>query len=359
MSTMGRPKRRAARVLLVATATALVVLSAATPTAQANWLTDFLLFPRQPVADVRAAVAAQMNAKLLCSLTRKCPPATTTSTTSTTSSTTTTTTTTTLPPAEGCVALPKDGGGTWECTFADEFDGSALDRTKWTPHPTSKNSHDDGRLCYVDDPDNVSVSDGTLKLTVRKEETPVDCAGLYRAQYTSAMVAQYPTPSGGGFTQTYGRYEIRARVTGAKVAGLQESFWMWPVDYEGYAWPASGEIDIAEIYHRYPDRAIPYVHYNNPWDPNVTNNYCMIDDISKFHSYVLEWTSERIKIFYDGQLCIDDPWDPRFPQVKPQPFDKPFYLILTQALGVGGNDFNAATTPLPASTIVDYVHIWQ
>ena len=29
------------------------------------------------------------------------------------------------------------------------------------------------------------------------------------------------------------------------------------------AWPASGEIDIAEFYSQYADRVIPYIHYNS------------------------------------------------------------------------------------------------
>ena len=41
------------------------------------------------------------------------------------------------------------------------------------------------------------------------------------------------------------------------------------------------------------------------------------------------------------------------------PFDQPFFVALTQALGVDTNVFNPATTPLPATTQVDYVRVWK
>ena len=112
------------------------------------------------------------------------------------------------------------------------------------------------------------------------------------------------------------------------------------------------------IYHQHPDRAIPYIHYNNANDPNVTNNYCMIDDISKYHTYVLEWTTTDLKISYDGNVCIDDVWQAWWTLGR-QPFDQPFFIALTQALGIGDNAFDAAATPLPASTVVDYVRVWK
>ena len=40
-------------------------------------------------------------------------------------------------------------------------------------------------------------------------------------------------------------------------------------------------------------------------------------------------------------------------------FDWPSFVALTQALGVGTNAFDPATTPVPATTQVDYVHVWE
>ncbi len=256
--------------------------------------------------------------------------------------------------------MPTSTGGTWQCTFADEFDGQALDRTKWAPQRTEASGFTSGKTaCFVDSPDNISVSNGTLKLTARKEAQEFSCKdpwGHFNTRYTSGMVSTW----GGRFSQTYGRFEVRAKMPAAKVPGLQTSLWLWPVDDTKYgAWPNSGEIDIAEVYSRYPDRAIPYIHHNNEAnDPNKTKTDCLISDIAAFHKYAVEWTASTIKIIYDDQTCLINTWDPASPQQKPQPFDHPFMIALTQALGIAGNDFDPATTPLPATTEIDYVRVW-
>ena len=50
--------------------------------------------------------------------------------------------------------------------------------------------------------------------------------------------------------------------------------------------------------------------------------------------------------------------EPGAAAVKPAPFDQPFIVALTQALGVGANAVTAAT-PLPATTQIDYVRVWS
>ena len=257
------------------------------------------------------------------------------------------------------------------CTFDDEFDAStrdasSLDRTKWTPQTTAASGFHSGPECFVNSANNISVADGHLNLTVRREAQQFSCKsprGDYTSQYTSGDVSTFGT-----FSQTYGRFEVRAKLSAVAVKGLQESFWLWPVNDTRYGptWPQSGEIDIAEIYHLHADRAIPYVHYvyrpssvDTKTNTNiVTNNYCLIQNVATFHSYAVEWTPATIKIVYDGKTCLEDNWVPTG-VTHPAPFDQPFIIALTQALGIGANAFDPATTPLPATTQVDYVRIWR
>jgi beta-glucanase (GH16 family) len=162
----------------------------------------------------------------------------------------------------------------------------------------------------------------------------------------------------GRFSQAYGRFEVRAKFPTTAVAGLQSSLWMWPISNKYGSWPTNGEIDMAEEYSQYSDRAIPYVHYTSAInDTHVTNTYCTIS-IGAFHTYVVVWTTSTITVLFDGQTCISDTWQPAAPLVKPQPFDQPFMVALTQALGVGGNAVTDST-PLPATTQVDYVRVWS
>ena len=57
---------------------------------------------------------------------------------------------------DACGARPRKADGTlWSCTFDDEFDGNALDRTRWVPQTEFVTGDKDaGYACYLDDPDN-------------------------------------------------------------------------------------------------------------------------------------------------------------------------------------------------------------
>lgn len=48
---------------------------------------------------------------------------------------------------------------------------------------------------------------------------------------------------------------------------------------------------------------------------------------------------------------------PELPQER-VPFSRPFFMILTQALGVGANELSQSRTPLPATMRVDWV-VWS
>ena len=257
-------------------------------------------------------------------------------------------------------AIKKSIFAYWQCTFSDDFSGTSLDRTKWIPQRTDQSGYTSGKTaCFVDSPNNISVANGNLVLTAREEAAPFVCPdprGYFPTQYTSGMVSTW-----GRFAQAYGRFEVRAKVSSASVPGLHTTFWLWPSDANRYGgWPTSGEIDIAELFSRYADRAIPYIHYTPAApDPNVTNNYCLISNPAEYHTYAVEWTTSRIKVIYDGRTCLIDYWKPASPLVKPAPFDQPFIVALTQALEIGTYGSSAVTAPLPASTTIDYVRVWK
>jgi beta-glucanase (GH16 family) len=265
------------------------------------------------------------------------------------------------PPPDACgERIPRGRAGHWECTLSEDFGGTGLDPDRWVPQRTDTSGYQNGpTACFVDDPDNVSVSDGTLKLTARREAEPFTChspLGDFDTEYTSGMVSTWDR-----FSQAFGRFEIRARISDAQVKGLQSALWLWPADADRYgSWPASGEIDIAEMFSQYPDRAIPYIHYEQAeGGGDVTNTNCFIADLEEFHTYAVEWTAGGIRVLYDGETCLVHLWDPESPLVSPQPFDQPFLVVLTQALGIGTNEFDPDTTPLPATTEVDYVRVWE
>ena len=131
--------------------------------------------------------------------------------------------------------------------------------------------------------------------------------------------------------------------------GLQATFWLWPDNSSKYgsAWPSSGEIDFEDNYSLFPTLDIPYVHYNAAtYDPNVTAYNCVIDP-NAFNTYGLEWTTSSLTILLNGNVCLVDHTVPAAPLTGNEPFDQPFFISLTQALGLYTNAFEPGTTPLP------------
>jgi beta-glucanase (GH16 family) len=263
--------------------------------------------------------------------------------------------------------IAKPGGGFWTCTFDDEFTGHKLDTSQWTVQQTSNSSYYTGptesRACYVNSPDNVSVSGGHLNLTARRESAPFTCSdpdGDYRTQFTSGMVS-----TKFGFHQTYGRFEFRARLPDTALNGVQETLWLWPVKQTYGEFPHSGEIDVAEFYSQFATLDIPYIHY--VYDPSNTNkamntnivtaNACSID-YRKFNTYTAVWEPGTITLMFNGKTCLVDHYVPSG-IASPAPFDQPFFIVLTQALSVTTNAFNPTTTPLPATIQIDYVRAWK
>ena len=199
---------------------------------------------------------------------------------------------------DACGTQPRKADGTyWTCTFADDFNGTALDRTKWVPQTIfSTGDALSGYACYDDDPSVVSVGGGSLNLGVRRNDTASACAnGLPATPYRAGMVSTYHL-----FSQQYGRFEARVRNTATSTQGLQESWWLWPDDRDPAGqqlWPLNGEIDIAETYSNYPDLAVPFLHYTESDNggplPGVNTSWSCLAARGVYNTYTcLLYTSD-------------------------------------------------------------------
>jgi beta-glucanase (GH16 family) len=242
--------------------------------------------------------------------------------------------------------------GTWNCTFDDEFNGATLNTGNWLPQVTASSGYVNGATaCYEDNPDTISVSGGYLNLTAL-QVAPFTCPDGSSSFTTTSEAGMVSTA--GLFDQTYGAFEVSAKLPPSVVEGLQETMWLYPQNLTYGAWPASGEIDFAEFYSEYPGLDVPYIHYSqSSTDPNVTSYGCLINQDS-FNTYGVDWTPSAITVLYNGQPCLVD-----HPTTGSEPFDQPFFIALTQALGVGTNAFTPGVTELPATTQVDWVRAWS
>lgn len=199
------------------------------------------------------------------------------------------------------------------------------------------------------DSDNTYVSDGTLKIVAKKEQSN-------GADYTSGRIVTRNIP-GGQFK--YGYIEMSAKIPND--AGVWPAFWMLDNDiYNGEGWPGSGEIDIMES-------SVSLWGSNNVYgtlhcdagsggSPVFTKKSTVSFSDGKFHKYAVDWDDNYIAWYYDDVKVFT--YTPASFENAPWPFCDDFYIILN--LAVGGNLGGAVPENFTESTMeVDYVRVYQ
>ncbi|WGX95570.1 glycoside hydrolase family 16 protein [Nocardioides sp. L-11A] len=259
-------------------------------------------------------------------------------------------------PSDACGTVPDRpgwaGGGSYQCSFVDQFDGDALDRGSW--HVMDGTTS--GAACMVDTPETVAVSGGSLRLTARPADRADQCPlrkDGTRASYVTGSVNTFWR-----WSQQYGRFEARMKSQAVSYAGPQEAFWLWPdTRYSSDAtWPASGEIDIVENYAAYPDLAIPFLHYT--WNDNggarhgLNTAWDCLAPRGQWHTYTLDWTADRLTISVDGRTCLTN-------TAGAPSFRKRFIMSFSQLLSGSGVNTFLGGTRAPTTLEVDYVKVWK
>jgi beta-glucanase (GH16 family) len=193
---------------------------------------------------------------------------------------------------------------------------------------------------YTNRSDNVLVSDGTLKIILKKEN-------YQGSQFTSSRLL-----SKGKFSFKYGRIEARAKI--AAGGGTWPAIWMLGDNISTVSWPACGEIDIMEHVGNQLNKIFSTLHYG----PSVAGHLQSggTKDISnattEFHVYKAEWSPSSIKFFVDNVPFYT------FTNNATLPFNQKFFIILNVAMG--GN-FGGAINPdvTRAEMEIDYVRVYQ
>lgn len=253
----------------------------------------------------------------------------------------------------------KSDGTPWVCTFDDDFSGTALDPTHWTAIASSATGYTSGIDCYL--PRQVTVTGGEMVLTTNRLISPQPCVGTsINSQYITGMVT-----SNGLFSQTYGRFEMRARLPWG--SGLHPVFWMLPQNPNQPSGYEYGEIDVEEAYGATPNYVSSYLHYVVTPGTAASGKTCYVRN-TKFvdHTYTLEWNASQMTFSYDGTPCWSTTWAPAYPYApqgatSPVPFNQPFFMMVQLAVDGPNVPFDAVSpqTYLPAKMYVDYVKAWQ
>lgn len=226
----------------------------------------------------------------------------------------------------------------YRLVWADEFDGSSIDRAKWN-HYLAGQKRKDG----VCDPSCAALDgSGHLVITVKKEGD---------AFHTAMLTTQ------GKWETTFGYFECRVRVQSQE--GFSSAFWL---QSPAIAAPDLGlgapddtarngtEVDIYEyirpqgdvLHHNLHWNGYKVFHQSHPADTVVPGLH------EDFQTVGCEWTSQGYTFSVNGRKV----W-----QTKTAISQRPQYLLCSAEILKWGGDI--AKAALPATVVFDYVRVYQ
>jgi beta-glucanase (GH16 family) len=179
--------------------------------------------------------------------------------------------------------------------FADEFDGTSLDRTKWgTCYAWGSciNAGNTGDFANASCNAANHVSEGGGHLVLRVSADPSTCNGFSKP-YTAGMVQSRPS-----LNRTYGFFEIRARFPdNAVTPGMWPAFWFAPTDL---SWPL--EIDVLENFGNPANagKVTQTYHYTSSGQSSTEYFFPNGGKISGWHTYGVDWRAGKIRWLVDG-----------------------------------------------------------
>lgn len=207
--------------------------------------------------------------------------------------------------------------------FEDQFDGAAVDKTKWSPYTSSGHGGNGLRR-----PSAFTQENGQLVITAAWDGTNIVSGGMSHR-----------------YDQLYGSYEFRVRVDPDPSGQTSGVVLTWPLS--GRSVP-DGEMDIWETGHSAAGR--------NPWytfihlsQDGVTDKQVRLvhnSDAAQWHTIRMDWSRDAIRTYVDGVLDgqITDP--ARIPST-------PHHLCVQL------DAFSNNPLPAPVRMYVDWVKVYR
>ncbi len=237
-------------------------------------------------------------------------------------------------------------------TFADEFDGPAgtpPDPKRWT-YDIGGEGWGNAQLEFNTNRVENACLDGKgcLAITARREK-------YERNDYTSARIK-----TEGLFATQFGRVEARIKLPPGQ--GIWPAFWMLGGNAAQVGWPGCGEIDIMEFRGQLPREALGTIHGPGYSGANGISKTLTLGEggfDKDFHVFTADWEPGKIVFSIDGMpyhTITREAVTPLGPWVFD---DHPFFIILNVAVGGGFVGSPDATTPFPATMLVDYVRVFE
>jgi beta-glucanase (GH16 family) len=296
------------------------------------------------------------------------------------------------------------GWGSSAPLWADEFNGTVLDTTKWVA-ASYCGGYSGEHQCYQ--PQNLLFDGQHLIIRAKHEncygtdivanpQWAIDEVGTVNCS-SSSVGPQQPYTSGRIHTRLpagphgwkQGRIEMRAMLPHG--GGTWPAFWMLPLD-QSKKWPVGGEIDIMEAINLHqPVSATDFVqsdihlcatagyqpgptpdapciqglgsnYHKVHWPMQLTFSSAEPPEVtSGFHTYALEWSDWDFRFYLDDQLIG---WALHHADANNyDPFNQGFYLILNLAVegtwpGTADPSSNGYWEQSPAPAHADFVVDW-
>lgn len=233
----------------------------------------------------------------------------------------------------------------WQLVWHDEFNGTALDETKWAAM-NRRDSYNNEKQYYRSE--QVVVADGSLQLTAI--DTPYDGKA-----YQSGLITS---------KDLFGQGRFEARIDLPTSQGMWPAFWL---NANHVSWPQGGEIDIMENKGHQPNRVSSAYHWQTKPGPCCDQHELLFrshhgkDDKGNpinyhkgFHTYTAEWNETTINFYVDGNLYFV------FVEKEDRPlFETKKNIILNLAVGGDFGGDPDETTVWPQTMRVDYVRYWK
>lgn len=245
----------------------------------------------------------------------------------------------------------------FELVWADEFDGTELDDTKWNTSGDTevrRGGYWNGNM--------LELRDGNLVIFSEYFENGFkdgDPAGWYTTSVNSR----------GKFDQTFGYFETRCILPAG--VGQWSAFWMNSTVYppDGADGSFGGELDIFEgPYYNYddPDRVFGAIHWGGYGDGHqsisVTYQIDPVDPYHSYNTYGFEWNENEYIYYVNGEKTAVVTKERAIPSLVDH-----YIIFSTEFSGADGDaftthgigDMDDNGRDYRGEFIVDYVRVYQ
>lgn len=237
------------------------------------------------------------------------------------------------------------GDTAYDLYWSDEFSGNALSEAYWTYDVgTGSGGWGNNEKQYYTQGSNLSVSDGVLTITARKEN-------LNGCEYTSSRIKTLDKVH---FTYGY----VEARIRAPLFSGAWPAFWMLGNNFETKGWPFCGEIDIYESVNS-ENIAYATCHWNavgsdGSYSPTTYGLSTSTSSREEWHRYSILWTETSIIAYVDGTAFYEIDITPE----ELDCFHRDFFILFDLAIGGNWPGFDISLDS-EANMYVDYVRVYR